>query len=198
MLRKKREDEINSYETTIERCERDVEGEPDFEAMGRYISDTDPRKVAKSLPPPPYVASALATPGDVLNESMMVDGDTSYESPTKKAGQTVDPVSPPFPNPTPRKFMSRESIDRSSKAREPRALQPASPPKRSKRLSVPTGRPPRSRRAGGLFPFENPLPRNPDVASVKRETVIYLGGKLFKMITETKFEQIEEETFNDV
>lgn len=205
MLRKKRAEEINSYEASIERSERVLGEEPDFETMGRFISDTDPRKVANKLPPPPYVSSTLATPSDVLNESMMVDGDVSYETPTKKAGKSDDPVSPPFPNPTPRKFMSRESIDRSSKsreffdrsskARETRALQPASPPKRSKRPSAPM--PPPRRKS--LFPYEVPPTRNPpDTATVKRETVIYLSGKLFKMTTETKFEQIEEETFSDV
>lgn len=192
MLRQKRVEELAGLESSIAQASSSLGKEPNFDEMGRFImgaSPTGPSKDENQLPPPPYVSSSYATPNDVLNESMMVDQDNTYETPKNKKKLAYSKAfSPPQPPATPSKWMSKESLDRASKSKASRVPAPAPPPKRHS-SSVPSSNH-ASNRASLSIGRLRPVTPNPNVTVIKKETTVNLAGYAFKMTTETTFEKI--------
>jgi hypothetical protein len=111
------------------------------------------------------------SPLGMLDESMMVEQDKYHYDPrfNKKASPTKKKRSPPQPQPTPSKWMSSEEKNGFSLLLD------------AATMTTPKGK---------------PTPK--DVTVLKRDSLVLLGGKQFKVTTEMTFEEVEELEVVDV
>jgi hypothetical protein len=138
------------------------------EELNEFITPQAPKKV--KVPLQPFQLSPLAT----LDESMMVHQDKHHydprfnkttNQPKKLFGSPNKKRSPPFPQPTPSKWMSSDDKNNMSLLLE--AADMVSPKKKS-------------------------VPKKADTPVLKVDSVLVLGGKSFKVTFETRFEEIQK------